>query len=163
MRTSLIWAVLLCAPGVAAAQVTVVAFISARCPVSNAYGDRLEALYADYTARGVTFQFLNPNVNESDAETAENAKRHGYRFRVERDRNSELAVKLGAEFTPEVYLLDKDGAVRYHGGIDDAQNPARVKRQSLRAALDAVIAGKPVAAPVTKAFGCTIKRPRSAE
>lgn len=169
----LLWAVLALAPVLSLApslegaetgrgHVTVVAFISARCPVSNAYGDRLEALYADYVARGVEFRFLNPNVNETDVETSENAKRHGYRFRVERDAMSELALKLGAEFTPEVYLLDKDGSVRYHGGIDDAQNPARVKTQGLRLALDAVLAGKTVAVPVTKAFGCTIKRPRGA-
>ena len=168
MRKGLIWAVLAVAVPASGAeigkgQVAVVAFISARCPVSNVYGDRLETIYADYSARGVKFLFLNPNVNESGGEIAENAKRHGYKFPVERDLNGELAMKLGAEFTPEVYVLDKDGSVRYHGGIDDAQNPARVKTQSLRLALDAVLAGKSVAAPVTKAFGCTIKRPRRAE
>lgn len=141
-------------------QITVVAFISARCPISNAYGDRLQAIYSDYENRGVRFLFLNPNVNESEAEIAANAKGHEFTFPVAQDRNSEMASKLGAEFTPEIYVLDRDGAVRYHGGVDDAQNPARVKTQSLRAALDAVLAGKPVATPVTRAFGCTIKRPR---
>ncbi|MCU1257583.1 MAG: alkyl hydroperoxide reductase/Thiol specific antioxidant/Mal allergen [Bryobacterales bacterium] len=148
------------ATGIGNAQITVVAFISARCPISNAYGDRLQAIYSDYENSGVRFLFLNPNVNESGAEIAANAHRHGFTFPVAQDRNSEMASKLGAEFTPEIYVLDKDGAVRYHGGIDDAQNPARVKTQSLRAALDAVLAGNPVTAPVTKAFGCTVKRPR---
>jgi hypothetical protein len=60
--------------------------------------------------------------------------------------------------TPEVYVLDKDGMLRYHGRIDDSQDPTGVKSQDLRAALDAVLAGKPVPNPQTRAFGCTIKR-----
>ena len=145
---------------IAGGRVTVVIFISARCPVSNAYGDRLQAIYSDYGSRGVHFLFVNSNVNESDAEVLENTKRHGFSFPVARDRNSELSLTLAAEFTPEAYVLDKNGAVRYHGAIDDAQNPARVKVQTLRMAVDAVLAGKPVVTPVTKAFGCTIKRTR---
>jgi hypothetical protein len=142
-------------------QITVIAFVSARCPVSNAYGDRLQAIYSDYSTKGVQFRFVNSNVNEDGAEIMENSRRHGFTFPIEQDRKSELAIKYGAEFTPEIYIVDGDGTVRYHGAVDDAQNPARVKVQSLRLALDSVIAGKPVAVPVTKAFGCTIKRPRT--
>ncbi|MEO8026279.1 MAG: redoxin, partial [Bryobacteraceae bacterium] len=57
-------------------------------------------------------------------------------------------------------VLDAHGVLRYHGAIDDSTNEARIKRQGLREALDALLAGKPVATPEIKAFGCVIKRVR---
>jgi hypothetical protein len=48
--------------------------------------------------------------------------------------------------------------LRYHGRVDDNRNLARVTSQDLPAALDAIAAGKSLAVPETKAFGCTIKR-----
>jgi hypothetical protein len=56
--------------------------------------------------------------------------------------------------------MDKDGVLRYHGSIDDSQNPARVNTQGLRLALDALLAGRPASPEETKAFGCSIKRVR---
>ena len=73
-----------------------------------------------------------------------------------------VADRFGARYTPESFVIDGAGKVRYHGRIDDAQNPARVTRNSLRLAIDAVLAGREVAQPETKAFGCTIKRVRKA-
>ncbi|MCL4401285.1 MAG: hypothetical protein M1436_01285, partial [Acidobacteria bacterium] len=63
-----------------------------------------------------------------------------------------------AQVTPESFVLDKSGAIRYHGSIDDSQVPARVTDQRLRKALDSLLAGRPVVPDRTKAFGCTIKR-----
>jgi hypothetical protein len=141
-------------------RVTVIVFVSARCPVSNAYGDRLETIYTDYARKDVRFLFVDSNANETESEMAVNAKEHRFTFSIYQDRASLAADQFDAHATPETFVLDKDGALRYHGSVDDAQNPARVKHNSLREALDAVLAGKPVAAPETKAFGCTIKRPR---
>ena len=71
-----------------------------------------------------------------------------------------MAELFNAQVTPETYVIDKQGIIRYHGAIDDAQNEARMKRHSLRAALDEVLAGKPVTVAETKAFGCSVKRAR---
>jgi hypothetical protein len=60
--------------------------------------------------------------------------------------------------TPEAVLLDPAGAVRYQGAIDDARNPARVRIDGLRQAIDAVLAGQPVPVDRLRAFGCSIKR-----
>jgi hypothetical protein len=147
-------------PALLKGSVTVVTFVSARCPVSNAYGDRLEAAYKDYAPKGVRFLFVNSNANENESEIAENARTHGFSFPIYHDKLSLAAERFHAQFTPETFVIGTDGQVRYHGAVDDAQNPARVVRHSLREALDAVLAGKPVAVPETKAFGCTIKRPR---
>ena len=141
-------------------QVTAVIFVSAQCPVSNAYGDRLEAIYKDYAPKGVRFLFVNSNVTESESYIADNAKQHGFTFNIYHDSASKVADKFGAQFTPETYVLDKDGKIRYHGAVDDSQNEARITKKPLRAALDAVLAGQPPPVTETKAFGCTIKRPR---
>jgi glutathione peroxidase-family protein len=141
-------------------SVTVVVFLSARCPVSNAYGDRLQRAYDDYHGRGVRFLFVNSNVNENEPEIRRNSSEHGYTFSVFRDLGSRAADQFGAQATPELFVLDKDAKVRYRGAVDDAQNPARVHHNSLREALDQVLAGLPVAVTETKSFGCTIKRPR---
>ena len=76
------------------------------------------------------------------------------------DKNNALADRLGARMTPEAFVLDQHGDIRYRGFIDDAKNPARVTHSGLRGALDAVLAGTPVTNPETKSFGCTIHRVR---
>ena len=143
-------------------DIKVVVFISTICPVSNSYNLRMKELYRDYAPKGVKFEFLNPNQNESQEETEEHARSVGFPFPVTKDTNNVMADRLGAEYTPEAFVIDRDGVVRYHGRIDDAQNPARVRHNSLRLAIDAVLDGREVPAPETKAFGCTIKRVRKA-
>jgi Peroxiredoxin len=143
-------------------DIKVVLFISTICPVSNSYNLRMKNLYRDYAPKGVKFQFLNANQNETQAEVEEHARRAGFPFPVTKDVDNAMADRLGAQYTPESFLIDREGVVRYHGRIDDAQNPARVRQSSLRLAIDAVLAGREVAAPETKTFGCTIKRIRKA-
>lgn len=143
-------------------DIKVVLFISTICPVSNSYNLRMKNLYRDYTPKGVKFEFLNANQNETQAEVEEHARRAGFPFPVTKDVDNAMADRLGAQYTPESFVIDREGVVRYHGRIDDAQNPARVRQSSLRLAIDAVLAGREVAAPETKTFGCTIKRIRKA-
>src|SRR6202030_2747816 len=57
----------------------------------------------------------------------------------------------------EAVLLDASGVLRYRGRIDDQRDPAEVKSHDLRAALDAVLAGRPVAKSETLPFGCVIQ------
>lgn len=136
---------------------TVVVFLATRCPVSNAYNQRMKALYKDFSPKGVKFLFVNANFNESAKEVADHAKEVGFTFPLYKDSGN-VAELFNAQVTPETYVIDKQGIIRYHGAIDDAQNEARIRKSSLRAALDEVIAGKPVTIAETKAFGCTVKR-----
>jgi len=137
---------------------TAILFVSTKCPISNDYLSRMKEIHGEYTSKGVKFVFINANQNEPASEVEEHAKHHQLPFPTYKDANNEVADRFGAQFTPEVYVLDKTGALRYHGYIDDSRNPARISKQGLRLALDAVMAGKPVASAETKAFGCTIKR-----
>ena len=147
-----------CAQEIKTGEVTVVTFISTICPVSNGYNARMKDLYRDYAGKGVKFVFLNSNQNESAAAIQDHARQAGFEFPVHKDGGNVLADRFGAQYTPESFLLDPTGKIRYHGRIDDAQNPARVRQNSLRLALDAVLSGGEVATGETKAFGCTIKR-----
>ena len=140
--------------------VTVVTFISTICPISNAYDDRMNAVYRDYSAKGVKFVFVNSNNNEPAKMVEQHAKDVGFAFPVYKDARNVVADRFGASVTPESYVIDSSGTIRYHGQIDDNRNEARVHLLALRSALDAVMAGKPVEVQETKAFGCTIKRAR---
>ena len=69
-----------------------------------------------------------------------------------------MARAYGATRTPEVFVFDHGWHLRYHGAIDDnAHEPDQVQHRYLRDALEAMIAGRPVADPETRFLGCTIK------
>ncbi len=140
--------------------ITVVTFIATQCPVSNSYNQRMSGLYKDYTAKDVKFIFVNANRSEPAAEVREHAKRVGFPFPVYKDPDNILADRFDAQVTPENFVIDSSGVIRYHGAIDDNMNESRVRTRTLRAALDALLAGKPLPSTETKAFGCTIKRVR---
>jgi peroxiredoxin len=122
----------------------------------------MNALYREYSARGVKFIGINSNATEPAQEVASHAAKHGFGFTVYKDINNVVADRFGAQVTPEVFVVDRNGVIAYHGAIDDSQNPANVKTQGLKLALDALLAGRPVEKASTKAFGCTIKRARTA-
>lgn len=146
----------------AANGITAVVFVATQCPVSNAYNDRMNALYKDYSAKGVHFVFVNSNRSEPADEVRRHVAEHKLAFAVYKDPNNVIADRLNAQVTPEVYLLDAAGALRYHGSIDDSRVIERVRDNRARKALDALLAGQSVAVPESKAFGCTIKRANKA-
>ena len=140
---------------------TVLIFVATKCPVSNAYNERMEKLAQDYKARGVNVVGINANVTESAADVKAHAAEKHLTFPILKDEGSKIADRLGAERTPEVFFLDASNRLVYHGRIDNAQNPANISANDLRDAIDAVLAGKPIAKAEAKAFGCSIKRAAS--
>jgi peroxiredoxin len=137
---------------------TVVIFIATKCPVSNAYNDRMEKVFEDYKAKGINVIGINANNTEPATEVKSHAAEKGLKFTILKDDGNKIADRLGATKTPEVYLLDAKGKLAYHGRIDDAQKMESVTSNDLRNALDEVIAGKAVTKTGGAAFGCTIKR-----
>ena len=136
-----------------------VIFVGTKCPVSNAYDDRMAAIGKEYAAKGIAVVGINSNKSESADEVAAHAKAHGFTFPVVKDPGNKVADAYGASHTPEVYVLSPKGDLLYHGRIDESQDdPKNVKSPDLRNALDAILAGRAVPAPETKAFGCSIKR-----
>lgn len=136
----------------------VLMFIATQCPVSNAYNERMAALEKDYASKGIAFIGINSNKQESVDEIKEHAAKHGFQFPILKDNNNVVADKFEASVTPEIFVLNGDLDVLYHGRIDDSQREAKVTTQDLRVALDEILGGKKVSTVSTKAFGCTIKR-----
>jgi peroxiredoxin len=137
----------------------VVMFIATKCPYSNAYNDRMRDMANDYGKQGVLFVGINSNKSEPAEEVGSHGKQHGFTFPLMKDPDNKAADLYGARHTPEVFVVDGAGTLRYHGRIDEnSDNPARVTSPDLKNALDAMIANKPIVRAETKAFGCSIKR-----
>lgn len=155
------------------ARVLVVVFICNHCPTSQAYEDRLVKLNGDYAGKGVTVVAINPNnpaslrldelgysdVGDSFEDMKIRAKQRHFNFPYLYDGETEITSnKYGPVATPHIFVFDQDRKLRYNGRIDDMENPAKTpKSLDARNAIDALLAGKEVAVPVTKTFGCSIK------
>jgi peroxiredoxin len=141
----------------------VLVFSCNHCPVVVAYEDRMIQIQADYADRGVKLIAINPNDDvQYPADNFDNmvrrAEEKGFNFPYLRDDSQEVSVAYGAERTPEVFVLDSDRVLRYHGRIDDNTNdPASVQSHDLRNALDDLLGGGEVKVPDTTPVGCTIK------
>jgi peroxiredoxin len=137
---------------------TVVIFIATRCPVSNAYNERMRKLADDYRARGVNVVGVNSNSIEPAAEVKQHAAARGLTFTVLKDAGNRVADRFDAQYTPEAFVIDGAGRLVYHGRIDNSRNGDSVTSNDLRDALEAVLAGRAVERPEVKGFGCSIKR-----
>ena len=136
----------------------VVIFIATRCPVSNAYNERMQKLADDYKAKGINVIGINSNNIEPASEVKSHAAEKHLTFTILKDDGNKIADRLGATRTPEAYVIDRSGKLVYHGRIDNSQNTANITANDLRDALDEMLAGKQVTKTGGAAFGCTIKR-----
>jgi thiol-disulfide isomerase/thioredoxin len=133
------------------------------CPYVVAYEPRLVALAAEYAPKGVDLLAVNANdatryPDDGMQAMKVRAKERGFRFPYLRDDAQAFVRALGARFTPEVYVFDRDRKLRYHGRIDDNHRDlARVSSHDLKNALDALLAGRDPEVTQTTAFGCSVK------
>jgi peroxiredoxin len=137
----------------------ILTFISARCPISKAYHERLRAIASDYGLRPDTVLLgINASADESIDEIRLDAERNSLAFPILRDPQGEVADAFGAQRTPDVYVIDAEGRLRYRGRIDSAHRPRRDMRHDLREALSELLAGNAITTPETMAMGCPIVR-----
>ncbi len=136
----------------------VILFVATKCPVSNAYNDRMEKLAQDYKAKGINVIGINSNNTEPASEVKSHAGEKHLTFTILKDDSNKIADRLGATRTPEAYVIDASGKLVYHGRIDNSQNTANITANDLREALDELLGGKPITKTGGAAFGCTIKR-----
>jgi peroxiredoxin len=145
------------------APATVVVFTCNHCPYSLAWHQRILDAANDYADRGVRMLAINPN----DAERYPRDSLEAMRTRVEhgdfdgvpylRDESQSVARAYDAKTTPDVYVLDRGGVLRYRGAPDgDYEDPAQ-NAVFLRSAIDAVLAGAEPDPAKTKSVGCSIK------
>jgi peroxiredoxin len=140
-----------------------VIFSCNHCPYVRAWEDRMVQIQSDYEDKGVQLVAINANdeskyPDDSFSKMKERAREKKFNFPYLRDETQNVARAYGAERTPEVFLLDTNSILQYHGTIDDNyDDPKGVKEHYLRRALDAVLAGKSVSIAEIKPVGCTIK------
>jgi len=148
-------------------KLVVLAFIGTECPVAKAYGERLGELAKKYADKGVQFLGVSSNRQDTITELSSFARVHQLEFPILKDLNNKLADQLGAQRTPEVFVLDAERAVRYHGRIDNQFGVGYAKKTAnelfLKDALDELLAGKPVSKAETAAVGCFIGRVHAAD
>ncbi len=142
----------------------VVCFLGTECPLARVYGPRLQRMADEYSHKGVEFIGINSNIQDSMDDLNAYAKEHGISFPLAKDHDRTVAVQAGATRTPEVFVVDSSGTVRYQGRIDDQYKPgiarSKAKVHDMRNAIDQLLAGQPVANPNVKAVGCLIALPR---
>ena len=136
----------------------VVMFIATRCPISNDYNERMAEIHKAYKDKDVAFIGINSNKQEDAEEVKKHAADNKLEFAILKDPNNVVADEWDAKVTPEVYVLDGDMNILYHGRIDDNRKGDNIEEHSLKNALNEILDGKEVSNPKTKAFGCTIKR-----
>ncbi len=141
-------------------------FTCNHCPYAVKYEDRIKALNEKYEKKGYPVIAINPNdaaayPDDSFENMKKRATEKGFVFPYLLDDSQSIAKTYGASKTPHVYILQKEKAdlvVKYIGAIDDnTDSAADVKEKYAEAAVDALLAGKPVATNTTKAIGCGIK------
>lgn len=139
-------------------RATVLLFLSTVCPISNAYQDRIRGLLQYFDGKPARILLVNANDNETAEETARYAADVKFPAPIFKDWRNTVADRFGATLTPEAVVLDSQGTPRYQGAIDDSRNPARVRIEALKTAVDDVVAGRAVSVKPIRAFGCAIKK-----
>lgn len=131
----------------------VILFMSTICPYSNYYNDLIRDMALQFEKKGVAFVGVNSGSLETAQEVRAHAREHGHTFDIIKDPDSKIADLLDARRTPEVFLLDSSGALRYHGRI-----ASKLSAPDLKSAIEALLEGRVIRPAETKAFGCAIPR-----
>ena len=139
-------------------------FICNHCPYVQHIAFAVAKLAAEYQKKGVAVVGINSNDAEkypadSPALMREEVPRIGYTFSYLYDQKQSVAKAYRAACTPEFYVFDKDQRLVYRGRFDGSSpgNPTPTTGADLRAALDAVLARKPVSSDQKPSMGCNIK------
>jgi thiol-disulfide isomerase/thioredoxin len=139
-------------------------FVATECPISNRYAPEINRIASEYSTRNVLFYAVHSDP-DLKAEAAQlHALDFGYKFTVLLDPEQMMASRMGVTLTPTAVILSPQGKVLYRGRIDNRYLDFGKYRDTgikpdLRLALDAILAGKAVAEPVTKSIGCGLPPP----
>jgi peroxiredoxin len=156
----------------AGSKFLMIVFECDHCPESQNYESRIKQLYDDYKGRGVQLVAINPNdpasvrLNElgyTDLEDSlpemkirEADRKITWPYLYDGETQN-IATKFGVIATPHVFIFDQDRNLRFEGEIDNNQRPDLVTTRDTSAALEQLLAGKPVSVTDTRVHGCSTK------
>jgi thiol-disulfide isomerase/thioredoxin len=153
------------------AKVLMVLFTCNHCPTAQAYEQRLNELYADYSGKGVALVAISPNdptavrldelgysdLGDTLADMKVRAKQAGYKYPYLYDgENQKVSLAYGVRATPHVFIFDQQRKLQYKGRIDDSEVKTPTSHDA-RNAIDALLADEEVPVQVTRPFGCSTK------
>jgi len=149
---------------VAGAKATLVMFLCNHCPFVKHVVPELGRIAAEYGPKGLAVVAINSNdvsayPQDAPAHMKELARAEGWEFPFVLDDTQGIARSFRAACTPDFFLFDEDQRLVYRGQLDDSRpgNARPVTGKDLRAALDAVLASKPVDPVQKPSLGCNIK------
>ena len=139
-------------------------FICRHCPFVKHVQDEIARIGRDYAGRGVGIVAISANdvtshPEDSPTKLAYQARELNFNFPYLFDASQEVARAYDAQCTPDFFLYDGQGKLVYRGQLDDSRpgSDVPVTGKDLRAALDAVIAGRAVSSEQRPSIGCNIK------
>ena len=154
-----------------AGAANVMFFVQTDCPISNWYAQTIQRVCREYAARGVRCALMYEDIETAGDPLEARIRTHLQEYRYDgiaavADRTRAVASRARASVTPQAVVVDRTGAIRYRGRIDNAYADFGKPRQQvtsheLRDALDALLAGRRVPKPETEALGCFIVDPAS--
>jgi peroxiredoxin len=156
----------------AASPVLAVVFTCNHCPIAQIYEQRIERLYENYSKRGVAVVAIQGNdpkaltIDELDSSDISDTlpemkirfayKHLHYPYLYDGDTQA-VTSAYGPQATPHIFIFDKGRRLRYEGRIDDSYEIEHVKTHEAADAIEALLAGQPVAVTHTGAVGCSTK------
>jgi peroxiredoxin len=145
-------------------RATVIMFICNHCPYVKLLNNEIVRVANDYVSKAVKFIAISSNdvgqyPDDGPEEMKKVATTLGYSFPYLYDETQDVARTYDAACTPDFFVYDKDLKLAYRGQFDDARpgNNKTPSGKDLRAALDALVTGKPVAENQYPSIGCNIK------
>lgn len=154
------------------ASILVIIFTCNHCPTAQAYEDRIKQIVKDYAEKGVQVLAISPNsvrgillnelaysdVGDSFEDMVIRARDKEYNFPYLYDGDThEASMQYGPVATPQAFVFDNERRLTYVGRLDKSEKPGTANAEDLRQAIDFALAGKPLAQPSTKTFGCSVK------
>jgi peroxiredoxin len=146
------------------APALLVVFLCNHCPYVKHIRHALAGLAREYQARGAAVVGINSNdvvshPDDGPDRMIEEKKEIGYTFPYLFDESQDVAKAYQAACTPDFYVFDGNQKLVYRGQMDASRpgNSVPVTGKDLRAALDAVLTGKPVSPEQRPSLGCNIK------
>jgi thiol-disulfide isomerase/thioredoxin len=161
-----------CLKDYAASKVLVIAFICNHCPTSQLYETRIKQIAEDYKDKGVAVVAIEPNnpdavmlnemgytdVGDSLEDMKTRAEFRHFNFPYLYDGETQkVSTAYGPTATPHIFIFDSDRKLQYEGRVDNNMREPLVTKRDARDALDALLAGKPVAVAKTPSVGCSTK------
>jgi len=140
-------------------KVVVIEMASQHCPWSRGADPHLVELANKYKDDGVVFIGIDSHNDTPVAAIKTYVEEHGKSYVMLKDEGNQYADVLGARVTPEVYVLDREGKLVYHGAFDNRANPTEKGDEAYTdRAVQAALAGTAAEPNRVKAWGCGIKR-----